>query len=352
MAAGGTAGHIEPAVNTADTLRRLRPDATVTFLGSDRGLENSLVPARGYPLVTVPSVPIPRGLDARAVRVPGALFASVRASRRALRELRADVVVGFGGYVAGPAYLAARAEGIPLIVHEANARPGWANRLGARLTPHVAAVRAGDLPHARAVGMPVRGSIRDLDRAAMAAEARRELGLEGPTLLVFGGSQGARRLNDLVAACLDEWQGAGIDVIHVYGAANVAPTPRPGYAPIPFSDRMDLLYAAADLVVCRAGAMTCAEVATVGLPAIYIPLPVGNGEQELNALPVVRDGGGVLVRDQDVTVPWLVDQVVTLMGDEPRRADMGRAASAHGSRNADEVMARWIIDVAEGSGAS
>lgn len=348
MAAGGTAGHIEPAVNTADTLRELRPGCTVTFLGSERGLESSLVPARGYPLVTVPSVPVPRGLDARLLKFPGSFTASVREARRILREGNVDAVVGFGGYASAPAYVAARWEHVPLLVHEANARPGWANRLGARLTRHVAAVRAGDLPHARAVGMPLRVSIRELDRAAKAEAARQELGVRSPTLLVFGGSQGARRLNELVAACLDAWLAEGISVIHIYGSSNAAPAARPGYLPLPFTDRMDLLYAAADIVLCRAGAMTCAEVAAVGLPAIYVPLPVGNGEQELNALPIVRAGGGVLIRDQDVTPAWLTEQVGALLRDEPRLRDMGARARAQGVRDADRVMAEWVIEIAEG----
>lgn len=352
MAAGGTAGHIEPALNTADTLRRLRPDWSVTFLGSERGLENTLVPARGYRLVTIPSTPIPRGLNARALRVPGSLLSSVRAARRVLREERPDVLVGFGGYVAGPAYVAARAESVPFIVHEANARPGWANRMGARLTPHVAAVRAGDLPGARAVAMPLRASIRDLDRSSASAAARAELGISGPTVLVFGGSQGAQRLNAIVADCLDAWLSEGITVIHLVGPANDLPPERPGYIPRTFTDRMDLMYAAADLVVCRSGAMTCAEVSAVGLPAIYVPLPVGNGEQELNAAPIVAAGGGVMIRDRDLTARALTDQVRDLMRDETRRRRMGESARSYGTRDADRVMAEWIIDIAEGNGVS
>jgi len=348
MAAGGTAGHIEPALNTADTLRELRPGCTVTFLGSERGLETSLVPPRGYPLVTVPSAPIPRRLDPSLLRLPGSLMTSVRDTRRLLREGGVDAVVGFGGYASAPAYLAAWREHVPLLIHEANARPGWANRLGARLTRHVAAVRAGDLPHARAVGMPLRTSIRELDREARAATAREELGVRKPTVLIFGGSQGARRLNELVAECLDAWIARGINVIHIYGSANTAPSARPGYVPLPFTDRMDLAYAAADLVICRAGAMTCAEVAAVGLPAIYVPLPVGNGEQELNALPVVRVGGGVLIRDRDVTPEWLTEQVGSLLRDEQRLLCMATRAHAQGVRDADRVMAEWVIDIVEG----
>jgi UDP-N-acetylglucosamine--N-acetylmuramyl-(pentapeptide) pyrophosphoryl-undecaprenol N-acetylglucosamine transferase len=279
-------------------------------------------------------------------------MASVREARRFLRDRKIDAVVGFGGYASAPAYVAARWEHVPLLVHEANARPGWANRLGARLTRNVAAVNTDDLPHARAVGMPLREAIRNLDRQATAEAAQRELGVRSPVLLVFGGSQGARRLNDLVASCLDMWLADGITVVHVYGSSNTAPSPRPGYLPMPFTDRMDLLYAAADLVICRAGAMTCAEVAAVGLPAIYVPLPVGNGEQELNALPTVRAGGGLLIRDQDVTPAWLTDQVGALLRDEPRLREMGARARAQGVRDADRVMADWVIEIAEGGRAS
>ena len=348
MAAGGTAGHIEPALNTADTIRELRPDSTITFLGSDRGLETSLVPARGYPLVTLPSVPVPRSVDARVLRLPGRLLASVREARRMLREGAVDVVVGFGGYAAAPVYVAARAEGVPLLVHEANARPGWANRLGARLTHYVAAVREGDLPHARVVGMPLRRSIRELDRDDAAQAAKRELGLEGPVLLVFGGSQGARHLNELVAACLESWLAQGISVVHIFGASNEAPVARPGYLPLPFTDRMERLYAAADLAVCRAGAMTCAELAAVGLPAIYIPLPVGNGEQEWNALPTVDAGGGLLIRDADVSPTWLTSQVIDMIRDGRRLREMGERAGARGVRDADRMLAQWALDIAEG----
>jgi len=272
----------------------------------------------------------------------------MRRARRVLREESVDAVVGFGGYAAAPVYVAARAEGVPLLVHEANARPGWANRLGARLTRNVAAVRDGDLPHARAVGMPLRTSIRELDREHEVESARRELGVEGPVLLVFGGSQGARHLNALVAECLDAWLAEGISVIHIYGSTNEAPVARPGYLPMPFTDRMDRLYAAADLVVCRAGAMTCAEVAAVGLPAIYIPLPVGNGEQELNALPVVRAGGGVLIRDADVTPAWLREHVSELLNDDERLRTMGARAGEQGIRDADRILAQWVLDIAGG----
>ncbi|HWH29156.1 MAG TPA: UDP-N-acetylglucosamine--N-acetylmuramyl-(pentapeptide) pyrophosphoryl-undecaprenol N-acetylglucosamine transferase, partial [Mycobacteriales bacterium] len=292
IAGGGTAGHVEPALATADAVRRLRPDAVVTALGTAAGLEARLVPARGYELAEIPRVPLPRRPTPDLLRVPGRLRGAVRQARRHLDRVDADVVVGFGGYVALPAYLAARRRHTPVVVHEANARAGLANRIGARLTPHVAAaVEGSGLKDARVVGIPLRPQIATLDRAATRAEARRAFGLppEGRVLLVTGGSQGALRLNRAVAGAARDLASAGVSVLHVAGPRQVdavrttlGDRPPATHHVLPYVDRMDLAYAAADLAVCRAGAMTCAELAAVGLPAVYVPLPIGNGEQALN----------------------------------------------------------------------
>ena len=289
LAGGGTAGHVEPALAVADALRARDPEIGITALGTARGLENTLVPARGYHLALISPVPIPRRPSLDLVRVPGRLRAAVAEVSDVLRRTEADVVVGFGGYVAGPAYLAARRLHVPLVVHEANARPGLANRLGARLTPWVAEAVPGALPHARYVGVPLRPAVAHLDRAARRAEARARFGLDPdlPTLLVSGGSQGSQRLNDAAAGASAALGAAGVQVLHASGPAHQVSVDRgaadPPYVVVPYLERMDLAYAAADLMLCRAGAMTCAELAAVGLPAVYVPLPIGNGEQRLNA---------------------------------------------------------------------
>ena len=351
LAAGGTAGHVEPALNVGDALRRLDPAVDVTVLGGERGLESTLVPARGYELVTVPSVPMPRRPGRDLVLLPSRLRTAVRQSARVIEERGIDVVVGFGGYAAAPAYLAARRTRTPLVIHEANARAGVANRLGARFTPHVYATFPDAMGGARPMALPLRRAIATLDRSARRAEARQVLGLsdEAPVLLVFGGSQGAVRLNATVAGALPGLADAGIEVLHAYGPRNAAPAPAAGYHPVPYLDRMDLAYAAADLAVTRAGAMTCAELAAVGLPAIYVPLPIGNGEQRLNALPVVTAGGGLLIDDADITSEWLTGTVRGLLEDGPRLEAMSAAASAHGVRDADEQLAR-IVQQAAGGG--
>ncbi|MEV6625266.1 glycosyltransferase, partial [Amycolatopsis sp. NPDC051114] len=165
VAGGHSAGHIEPAMNFADAVRRLVPTAEITALGTVRGLDTTLIPARGYPLELIPPAPLPRRPGRALLRTPGKLRDSVRAAGSVLRRVRAEAVVGFGGYVSLPAYLAAREQGLPIVVHEANARPGVANRLAARLTTHVFAAAPGvRLPHATAIGIPLRPAIAGLDR--------------------------------------------------------------------------------------------------------------------------------------------------------------------------------------------
>ncbi len=220
VAGGGTAGHIEPAMNLADALRRRDPAVGITALGTETGMENTLVPARGYTLRHVPRVPLPRRPTLDLFRLPSRLRGAVKAAGAVLDDVGADVVVGFGGYVSVPAYLAARKRKLPIVVHEANARAGVANRLGARMTRFVAVTaRAEDLPHGRLIGLPLRRTISTLDRAATRDEARKHFGLDPdrPTLLVFGGSLGAKRLNDAATGAADALRAAGIQVLHSVG---------------------------------------------------------------------------------------------------------------------------------------
>jgi UDP-N-acetylglucosamine--N-acetylmuramyl-(pentapeptide) pyrophosphoryl-undecaprenol N-acetylglucosamine transferase len=366
MAGGGTAGHTSPLLATADALRRLDPGIEVVALGTPRGLEVRVVPEAGYPLELVPPVPLPRSVSADLFRVPGRLRAAVRAALEVVDRVRPDVVVGFGGYVSVPAYLAARRRHLPLVVHEGNALPGIANKLGARMTSYVAtSFPSTRIRHGRYLGMPIRRMISTLDRPARRAEGRASFGLDAdrPTLLVTGGSQGARRLNTSVSAARQAFADAGVQVLHVAGPqgesdvgdvttrpgepASVAPDVPP-YVVVPFVDRMDLAYAAADLVVCRAGANTVTEVSSVGLPAVFVPLPIGNGEQALNARPVVDAGGGLLVDDSALTAEWVAATLPDLARDADRLDRMSRAASGLIPRDADEKLARMVLEAAGG----
>ena len=353
LAGGGTAGHVSPLLALADCLRRRDPEVRVTALGTAAGLEARLVPERGYPLLEVPKVPFPRRPSGDLLRLPANLRRAVRAAGDAVDETAADVVVGFGGYVATPAYLAARRRGTPVVVHEQNARPGLANRVGARIAAEVAVTFPGTpLPRAVVTGMPLRREITTLDRRATRAEARARLGLaEGPTVLVTGGSLGAQRLNGAFAAAAAELSEAGVQVLHLTGAGkDFVPDAGQGarYVVLPYCDRMDLAYAAADLVVARAGANTVCEITAVGLPAVYVPLPVGNGEQRLNARAVVDGGGGLLVDDGEVTRAWVTGVLRPLALDAARLSTMAAAAAAVGERDGDELLADLVVAAAAG----
>ncbi|MHA6800734.1 undecaprenyldiphospho-muramoylpentapeptide beta-N-acetylglucosaminyltransferase [Bounagaea algeriensis] len=351
VAGGGTAGHIEPALALADAVRRQRPDARVTALGTERGLENRLVPARGYQLELVPPVPMPRKPTPELLRLPWKVRDAVRRTREVLTRVEADVVVGFGGYVSLPAYLAARGK-LPIVVHEANARAGLSNKLGARFAERVlAATPDSGLSGAEVIGIPLREAITQVDRAQLRAQARAHFGLHphAPTVLVFGGSQGARTLNTAFSGAADALGRAGVSVLHAHGPKNTVAVQQvpsaPPYVTVPYLERMDLAYAAADLVVCRSGAMTVAEVSAVGLPAVFVPLPHGNGEQALNAQPVVSAGGGVLVPDEELTPQRVIDEVLPLVRDPQRLAAMSRATLGSGHREADQVLARTVLEV-------
>jgi len=359
LAGGGTGGHIEPMLALADALTRRATGAgsvpRVTCLGTSRGLETRLVPARGYDLRLIPPVPLPRKPTVDLLRVPGRVWRSVAETRALLAELGADVVVGFGGYVALPAYLAARRSGVPVVVHEANAVPGLANRIGARLAARVAVTVPGtDLRGAEQVGLPLRTAISRLDRRALRAEARAHFGLDAdrPTLLVFGGSQGAASLNRAAVAAADALTAAGVQVLHARGPKNTdvtVPSRPAGAAPyvlVDYLERMDLAYAAADLALCRSGAVTVAELSAVGLPAAFVPLPIGNGEQRLNALPVVEAGGGLLVADADLSPSWIEEHVLPMVTDPATLARYAKHAAAAGARDADERLADIVLTVA------
>lgn len=354
LAGGGTAGHVNPLLAVADELRRRHPDVTVTVLGTAEGLEAELVPARGYPLVTVPRVPLPRRPTLDWFRLPGRLRHAVALAREATRD--AQAVVGFGGYVATPAYLAARGR-VPVVIHEQNARPGLANRLGARWAAAVAVTfPATPLRGATVTGLPLRpllaelAAARDADPVAARRAAAEALGLDptATTLLVTGGSLGALSLNRALSAAAADLVAAGIQVLHLTGAGKDEPVRAaaggvPGYHVRAYLAEMQHALAVADVVVCRAGAGTVSELAALGIPAVYVPLPVGNGEQRLNAQPVVAAGGGLLVADAQLDAAWVRAHLLPLLADRAGLDAMGVAARTVGSTDG----AARVVDLIE-----
>jgi UDP-N-acetylglucosamine--N-acetylmuramyl-(pentapeptide) pyrophosphoryl-undecaprenol N-acetylglucosamine transferase len=328
LAGGGTAGHIEPALALADALREADRGAQVVCLGTERGLETRLVPLRGYELALIPAVPLPRSVTPRLLTVPGRLAGAVHAAGAILERTGADVLVGFGGYVATPAYLAAKRHKVPIVVHEANPFPGIANRLGAHLTTHVyTGYPDTKLRNAQYLGLPIRREIADLDRFALGDKARAHFGLRPdlPALLVFGGSQGARSLNRALAGAVAAICAAGVQVLHVTGPRNPDEIQPPAgavpYVAVPFVDRMDLAYAAADFALCRAGA-------------------------------IGQHGGGLLVEDDERTADWIKGALLPVLTNIDQVAAMSEAAAELGRRDADRWLAKAVFDVVAGEAAN
>lgn len=340
LAGGGTAGHVNPLLAVADGLRARTSDDEVLVLGTAEGLESRLVPERGYELLIVDKVPFPRRPNAQAATFPARFRRAIAQVRAHLRAHAVDVVVGFGGYASAPAYVAARREGVPFVVHEANAKPGLANVLGARGAAATGVAFAGTrLRGGEVVGMPLRREVIELDRVAARDEAATYFGLDAarPVLLVFGGSLGAQRLNEAIADSWGDVLAAGWQLLHITGERSELADPEvPGYVVRRYVDRMDLAFAVADLIVSRSGAATVSEISALGLPALYVPYSVGNGEQRLNAASAVAAGAARLLDDATFDGDAVRRAVIPLLGDPERIASMARSAEKVGTRSGTE----------------
>lgn len=345
LAGGGTAGHVNPLLAVGDLLRERDGDA-VLVLGTKEGLEARLVPERGYELLVVDKVPFPRRPNRAAAAFPLRFRRAIAQVRAHIRAHAVDVVVGFGGYASAPAYVAARREGIPFVVHEANAKPGLANVLGARGAAGIGVAFEGTpLKGSEVVGMPLRREVVELDRAATRAEAAAYFGLDAakPVLLVFGGSLGAQRLNEALADSWGDVLAADWQLLHVTGERSDLVDPGvPGYALRRYVDRMDLAFALADLIVSRAGSATVSEISALGIPAVYVPYAVGNGEQRLNAASAVAAGAALLLDDAGFDGDTVRQSILPLLGDRARIDRMAEAAGHVGTRTGTENVVAMI----------
>lgn len=365
LAGGGTAGHVNPLLALAERLPAELPGAQLKVLGTATGLEADLVPAAGLDLVTIEKVPLPRRPSTQWFTLPGRWRRAMATTTSVVSG--ADLVVGFGGYVSAPAYLAARRAGVPIVVHEQNARPGLANRLGARYAAAVGitfpgtALRGGEL-----VGLPLRRSIADLirrreqDADATARAGAQALGLDPDrrTVLVTGGSLGAARLNRVLPEIGADLIEAGAQVLHLTGRGKAEPVHQAisvmaqaqHYHVREYLMEMEHALACADLVIARAGAGTVSELTALGIPAVYVPLPIGNGEQALNAGPVVAAGGALMVADEDLTGAWLAEHVLPLMRGDEELARLRDAALRTGITDGTDRLARMVTTALERRG--
>lgn len=358
LAGGGTAGHTSPLIATAKAIEELQPGVALTCIGTPKGLETRVIPEAGLSLELVDPVPLPRTLNLDLVKLPYTLTRSVRQARRVLKRAKADALVGFGGYVSIPAYLAARTMGVPVVVHEANKLPGIANKVGARFARYVATtfpetvMRGGKL-----IGLPMKRSITN--PTLTPAQARESFGFaaDARVLLVSGGSQGAVSINNAVEGATEQLLAAGISILHVLGMANFTPEHKvlthasgASYVPVPYVSDMAVAYAAADLMLGRAGAGTVMETAISGLPVIFVPLPWGNGEQGKNAAELVAADAGWLVEDATLSADRLGELVTEAFADPGRLARMAEACRGLYPSDAADVLAGAVLAIAQQKG--
>ena len=354
LAGGGTAGHTSPLIATAQAIAQ-RGSAELVCIGTAKGLETRVIPEAGLKLELIDPVPLPRTLNLDLLKLPFTLTRSVRQARAVLKRAQADVLVGFGGYVSIPAYLAARTMRVPVVVHEANKLPGIANKVGARFASYVGTtfpetvMRGGAL-----IGMPMRRAITHPEMSP--DEARRQLGLDPdrPTLLVSGGSQGAVSINRAVEQARPGILAAGVQILHVLGPKNftdadvvIAHADGARYVPVAFVSDMAVAYTAADLMLGRAGAGTVMETAVSGLPVIFVPLPWGNGEQGRNAAELIAADAGWLVEDGDLDGDKLAELVRDALGDPARLVRMSATARGMYPSDAADVLADAVLAAAQ-----
>jgi UDP-N-acetylglucosamine--N-acetylmuramyl-(pentapeptide) pyrophosphoryl-undecaprenol N-acetylglucosamine transferase len=370
IAAGGSGGHVFPGLALGRALTERDPTAMVRFAGTSRGIESRAVPEAGFPIDLLPILPLFRRLAAETVAAPFAAVRGALAGERIIRRHRFDVVCGMGAYVTLPVAVAAWRAGVPVVLHEQNAVPGIANRLAARIAQTVAlgvaeAASAFPVPVERTVmvGNPVRPELVSLDRATLRERAVAAFHLDPArrTLLVFGGSGGAGGINQALIAATSHWPKPDtIQVLHAcgrgfedeVGAAWAAADPAGhGLAVhvVPFIDRMDLAYAAADLALTRAGASTIAELTAAAVPAVIVPLSGSTADhQAANARTVAVAGGAVVVDAGDLGGPSLAALAVRLLHDPERLAAMSRGMRGMARPAAAEELAGLVMEAARG----
>jgi len=349
LAGGGTAGHIEPALAVARTWRANHPNDEIEFLGTKSGLENKLVHAAGFKLSHISKVVIPRKVSLSLFVAPTTLTQAFLEARAVLKG--ADLLIGFGGYVSAPAYLAARSLNIPIVIHEANAKPGLANRLGALFTNHLAVaqpVRSGKLSRALITGLPLRSDVAKAleksggDWIAARSKAKVALGMSAgaPVIAIFFGSQGSVALNKVIAESLPIFEKTGAQILHAVGKSNQLPKAGPNYKPVSYIEDMAVLYLAADLIISRSGAVTCSEVNALGKYALFIPLPIGNGEQKVNARLVTEQSRGEAIDQNEFTPQWIEKHLDRLL----RNSEMASAAGSPSDLHASEKIVALMED--------
>jgi len=352
FAAAGTAGHVEPALAVARWVRGQNSDVNCVFVGTHSGVENSLVEAAGFELKRIEKAAFPREINLQAFTWIFRYLTSLVQADNLVKD--ADVVVGFGGYVAASTYLVAKLRRKPIIIHEANVKPGMANRLGNLLGGRTL-VAFGEtekvLDNVEVVGIPLRPEVVELakmnasDRLTARAAASKKLGIKDSqvTVAIFGGSLGSVKFNSVIEKALPAFRKQGFQVIHSVGSKNSLPSASEDYFPYSYIDDMASVYAASDLVIARGGAVSVFETGALGIFTLYVPLPIGNGEQLQNAQIVTASGGGMIIENSKFTYEWLTENLAEIMS--KARTHSLSTVRTHFPLGADAQVGRHILEL-------
>jgi UDP-N-acetylglucosamine--N-acetylmuramyl-(pentapeptide) pyrophosphoryl-undecaprenol N-acetylglucosamine transferase len=358
ISGGGTGGHLFPAIAIANALRRIEPAVKILFVGAEGRMEMQKVPEAGYEIEGLPVAGLVRGFSTRNISVAWKLFRSMLKSSQIIRRFRPDVVVGVGGYASGPILRQAQDRDIPTLLQEQNSYAGVTNKLLAKKAGRICVAYEGMEKYFPAgkimlTGNPVRHTFDNLDALRGEALGHFKLSADMPVILVLGGSLGAGTVNGSVGGGISLVDGAGVQMIwqtgsHYYDrmreVAEEAATRHVRVAG--FINRMDLAYAAADIIISRAGAGTISELALVGKPVILVPSPnVAEDHQTHNAIALVNKGAALLVTDAACNRE-LIPTALALVRDEEKRASLSENIRRMAIRNADEVIAREVLKLA------
>lgn len=361
ISGGGTGGHIFPAIAIANAIRELKPDAEILFVGAEGRMEMEKVPQAGYVIRGLPVAGIQRRLTWKNLVVPFKLFKSMRMARTIIREFNPQVAVGVGGYASGPVLRVASSLRIPTLLQEQNSYPGLTNRILGKKASLICVAHSGmeqwfPASRIRLTGNPVRSELAHLEGKREAAVKAFALDPSRPTLLVSGGSLGARTINEAVMKHADAWTNAGIQILWQTGKGGADRAieyakDRPFVHVHPFITTMDLAYAAADMIVSRAGAMAISELCLAGKPVIFIPSPnVAEDHQTKNALALTSSGAALMIRDAEAELD-LGNTVLALSADSSQRNELSLAIRKLARPNASRDIAEFVISLAAGTKA-
>ncbi|MBE6619388.1 MAG: undecaprenyldiphospho-muramoylpentapeptide beta-N-acetylglucosaminyltransferase [Ruminococcaceae bacterium] len=366
MTGGGTAGHVNPALSIADIIRKYEPDSEIEFIGTKKGLEYKLVPRRGYKLHRIRILGIKRSLHPRNLVAAVLTCTSYIKSRALLAKIKPDVVVGTGGYVTWPVASAAAALGIPCVLHEANAVPGLAVKMlrnkanvvfvNFKETGKYLSDSSAEVIH---TGMPINDLFYNMTRE----EARKKLGSDGKykyTILSFGGSLGAAHLNDVVVEFMENFVSKHPEICHIHSAGTrnnesaFKAYKEKGLEKYENCKLVEYIYdmpeqmLACDIVICRSGASTLAELAAIGKPSVLVPSPhVTNDQQYKNAKLLADKDAAVVIRDADLTAERLEKEISGLLSDSEKLAKMGKNAKEFDVANGDEIIYKKIKELSK-----